>query len=100
MKIINKSFGSYIKEARKQKGWILIEAAQKLGISKSLLSDFENNKVDRIKMDMLKTISINYGLPYDETVIMGGRIPEDVYYKIIRNPELVTLIREINVSEI
>lgn len=91
---MNKKIGTWVKEERKKLGWGLLEGAQKLGISKTQLHKIETGKVARPKMKFLKNVASILGLPLDEVVLSGGRLPEDVYYKIVANPELIKKIRE------
>lgn len=94
---MQKKLGNILNEARTARGWSLVEAGEKLGISKSQVHNLEQGYIARPKMELLEKIASVYGLPYDEVVIMGGRLPKDVYYKIVYNPELIKLIRDLKV---
>lgn len=92
-----KPFGEYIKIARQCENWTTRQAAEKLHLSKTYYNNLELGKVDRPKMEILNNIAAVYNLPLDEVVIRAGRIPQDVYYKLVDNIELLKLVRDLEV---
>jgi transcriptional regulator with XRE-family HTH domain len=93
--IMKNKLGNILREERISRGWSLVDVAKKLDISKSQVHNFEMGVNTRVKMKALKDFASLYNLPLDEVVILGGRIPEDVYYKITDNPHLIKIIREL-----
>ena len=82
---------------RKELDWTLSTASERTGISASYLSDIEHDRPVRMKMDTLQKISNAYGINYDEILVAAERIPPDVYWKIVRNPDLLSIIRSYEV---
>jgi len=98
---MKETFGEYIRQKRRKKDVTLIIAAAELGISTSQLHYIERGKANEIvrpKMDILKKLAAYYGLPEDEVVIKGGRIPTDIYFKIVNNLELLNVIKNYEVK--
>lgn len=87
-------FGEYIKKQRKDRKLSLKEAARFIKISQSHLLYIETGKTEKPKMDTLYKIITFYGLPVDEACAMAGRVPMDVYYKVLNNPALNKIIRD------
>lgn len=86
-------FSLYIKRKRLFNGWTLKDVSGMTGISVSHLHYLENGKIERPKMEVLKALSLIYSVDEDELVIMAGRIPTDLYKKIVNNRELLEVIR-------
>jgi len=96
------SFAETIKKGRKNLGLTLQEASahfQSKGVSMSVpyLSDFENGRATKIKMDFIYEASALYGINPDELCIAAGRIPKDIFYKIVNNPHIFKDIRNLEV---
>lgn len=91
------SFGDFIKKGREHLGVSLEKAAKEIGISPSYLSDFENNRATKIKMDFIYSMANFYGLNVDELCVSAGKIPKDIYYKISENPKMFDIIRSLKV---
>ena len=89
------TFGSIIKRGREHLGISLEKASQQLNISPSYLSDFENERARKIKMDFLYQCAEFYGLNVDELCISANKIPKDIYFKVLEHPHLFEKIREI-----
>ena len=89
------NFGELIKKSRKERRLSLKLAAQYMGICQSHLHYIECGKVTKPKMETLYRIISFYGLPVDGTCEMVKRIPMDVYYKIVNNPDLIPIIRNL-----
>lgn len=83
-----------LKKARSDMGVTLREASQALGIAPSYLHAFENGNRKPPKMEMLYKIGGYYALNIDDLCIAAGRVPTDIFYKIIRCPELLAVIRD------
>lgn len=90
-------FGDIIKRGREHLGISLEKASGQLGISPSYLSDFENGRALSIKIDFIYLCANFYGLNVDELCISAGKIPKDIYYKIVNNPEIFAAIRALKV---
>lgn len=91
------TFGEMIKQGRKNLGVTLETASKHFGISISYLSDFENNRADKIRMDFIYKAAGFYGLDVDRLCISAGKIPQDIFYKITNNPHLLDKIRSLEV---
>ena len=82
-----------IKEARKNSGLTLREVARKTQISLTLLCAIETGKQPRPKMKILSTLSAFYNISHDAVCISATRIPQKEFYKVIRCPALLEIIR-------
>lgn len=82
-----------MKDARKTRGLKLKEVARLAKLKVAAISAIENGRVKRPKMDTLYKLIIFYGLNLDETCVIAERVPQDCFFKIIRNPDLMKLIR-------
>ena len=91
------TFAETIKKHRKNRKLSINSAAKLIGIGASHLHYLESGATKKPKMETLYKIMVFYGLPVDETCREVQRIPMDVYYKIINNPDLVGIIRNLEV---
>ena len=82
-----------IKKARKDRRLSLREVAHLTKISLTLLCAIETGKQPRPKMDILYRLAAFYNLSSDKVCLSATRIPQDVFYKIIRCPELLEVVR-------
>lgn len=89
------TFGDMIKKGRENLGVTLDVASTHFGISISYLSDFENDRATKIKMEFLYKAANFYGLNVDELCISAGKIPQDIFYKLTNNPRLFEAVRSI-----
>jgi transcriptional regulator with XRE-family HTH domain len=85
--------GDKLKNARENKDLTLRQVESMLGISFGHINAFEHGKVDRPKLETLQKFIDFYGLDSDDVMHLAGRIPQDVYWKLIRNPKFVSLVR-------
>lgn len=83
-----------MKKARKSRKLKLCEVAEFTGLKIAFISAVENGKILRPKMDKLYKLVTYYGINLDETCIAAERVPQDCFFKIIRNPELMQIIRD------
>lgn len=90
-------FGELIRKCRKDRRLSIAEAAKFMRVSQSHLHYIECGKTEKPKMETLYKIITFYGLPIDETCKLAKRIPMDVYYKVLNNPHLFTVIRDMEV---
>ncbi len=88
------TFAQTIKESRISAGFTLKFCSEHLGISIGYLNDLEQGRALRPKMNVIYAMSGLYGIPLDDLCIVADRIPQDVYYKIIRQPELLKVVRD------
>lgn len=79
--------------ARKSRGLSIKSAADYMKISQSHLHYIECGKTEKPKMETLYKLISFYGLPVDETCLAAKRVPMDVYYKVLNNPDLFSIIR-------
>lgn len=87
------NLGEIVKNYRVSASLTLQDVANQTGLSVGYLSEIENSKVMRPKMRTLMDIAGFLCIQQDEIIMAAQRIPEDVYWKIVRNPELVKIIR-------
>jgi transcriptional regulator with XRE-family HTH domain len=91
------TYSEMIKQARKDSGLTLEYVAEKLGTSASYLHDIENGRTKTPKMALLTALAGFFYIDRDKLLVAAERVPDDVFYKIIRNPQLITLIRNTEV---
>jgi len=89
-----------ITKERKKLRHPLRKVASAIGVSAAHLQDIERGHVKRPKMSALVGLANYFNLDCDELVLLGGRLPADVYYKIQRNPKLISHIRSLDVSKV
>lgn len=90
-----KSFGDYLRRTRIACEMPLRVAAESIGcISFSALAAIERGDSYKISMGFLRAVSEAYGVNYDALCIRAERVPQDVYYKLVRNPRLWDAVRE------
>jgi len=83
-----------LRKARFEADLTIKEAAIGLGISASHLHGIERGNIPRPKMATLTKLSQFYNLNHDDLCIAATRIPSDAFYKVVRKPELLRVIRE------
>ncbi len=88
------SLGLMLKRARFDKDLTLKEAAAEIKIAVSHLHAIEQGRKPRPKMETLAKLAHFYGLNYDDLCIAATRIPSDAFYKVIRYPQLLDIIRK------
>ena len=106
LKILNKSFGSFIRKKRLDLGFGQRELAKKIGIAASYLNDIEKEKRTAPKSNIIKKLSVllkvNLNDLNDLAGISKGEVPFDISEYIKNNPNLISLLRSIrnnNLSE-
>lgn len=57
------------------------------------LHNLEKDKIRRPKIDLLYKLAVFYGFSSDILIIEARKIPQDVYWRIVDNPELLQVIR-------
>ena len=96
-KKIVKSFGSYLRELRLEKGIGQRELAKKIGIAASYLNDIEKEKRTAPKLNVIKKISaildIDQNYLNDLAGISKKEIPPDLSDYLINNPKIISFIR-------
>ena len=96
-KIINKSFGSFIREIRIENKIGQRELALKIGVAPSYLNDIEKNKRAAPKLHIIKKISsmlnIDLNLLNDLAGISKNDLAPDITDYIKKNPKIISLIR-------
>lgn len=86
-----------IKQKRKELKLTIARAAELLNIAGSHLHGIESGKISRPKLEVLLKMSILYDIPTDDIIILARKIPSDVYFKITDNPQLLNIIRNMEV---
>ena len=104
--ILNKKFGTYIRELRIKNEIGQRELANKLGIAPSYLNDIEKNKRAAPKNNIIKKISLilkaNLDLLNDLAGSSKKTLPPDIIDYVENNPKIISLIRSVknnNLSE-
>lgn len=82
-----------LKTLRKASKLSLRAASKQCGCSFQYLQKLESGESIRPAMDLLYTLASVYDFAADTLILEAEKIPSDVYWKIIRNPELLAQIR-------
>jgi transcriptional regulator with XRE-family HTH domain len=78
MRMLARSFGAVLKQARDVRELSAVETARAAGISAAYLSKLENNAVKRPSPHVLLQLSEALALPYAELMRLSGyRVPGD-----------------------
>lgn len=91
----NLKFNDLLREARLNKGYSLAEISERVDIPKTTIHNIESGLIQRPKIKHLERLSHILGLDAEAIIIMSGKIPPDVYKKLIENPDLIFKIKEI-----
>jgi transcriptional regulator with XRE-family HTH domain len=78
---------------RKKSGLSIRAASKAIGLSPSYLFLIEKGSVKKLKMKFLSAAADLYNVDFDVLCKASERIPTDVFYKILRCPELINIIR-------
>ena len=102
--ILNKNFGSYIRELRIENKIGQRELAVKLAIAASYLNDIEKNKRSAPKIDIIKKLSIilkaDLYLLNDLAAKSKKTLPPDIIDYIEKNPKIISLIRSVKNNDL
>jgi transcriptional regulator with XRE-family HTH domain len=79
---------------RKSNGLTLKEMARRCGCSFQYIHRLETDKAFRPKMWLLTKMADCLSFDSDTLINEAGKIPEDVYRKVVNNPELNKVIRD------
>jgi transcriptional regulator with XRE-family HTH domain len=90
-----KRFGKYLRKLRGKMP--LRAAAEFLRTPFGMIACIERGEPVKISMDFLDIVAKFYGVDIDEVCGHAQRIPQDVYWKIVNNPQLVEVIRNLEV---
>ena len=96
-KLLNETFGSYIRSLRIKNEIGQRELAKKIGLAASYLNDIEKNKRAAPKNDIIKKLSlilkVDLDLLNDLAGISKKTLPPDILDYIEKNPEIISLLR-------
>ena len=96
-KLLNQTFGSYIRNLRIENQIGQRELAKKIGLAASYLNDIEKNKRSAPKNDIIKKLSlilkVDLNLLYDLAGSSKKMLPPDIVDYIEKNPRIISLIR-------
>lgn len=84
---------SRLKTLRKQRKITLKQASERCGCSFQYLQKLESGLAIRPAIDLLYKLAAFYQFSSDILILEAGKVPQDVYYEIVRCPELLELIR-------
>lgn len=74
---MSQSFGQFIRQARKDKGYSQRDLAKLVGLDFTYLSKLENNRADYApKEDVIRRLAHELEIDPDELIFLAGRIPE------------------------
>jgi transcriptional regulator with XRE-family HTH domain len=85
--------GDRLFSLRKERGITLKDACAKGNCSYQNLQKLEKGKITRPKLTLLYNLAAFYQFPSDTLILEAGKIPEDVYFKLLRCPSLLKVIR-------
>lgn len=82
-----------MKNARKTRNLRLHHVSSGTGVSVSTINNIETGKLLHAKIKTLEALVAFYGVNKDDAFIAAERISPDVFWKIIRCPQLLQVIR-------
>ena len=88
------ALGRLLRNNRKRLNLSVRYVAAQSSVKFGYLASVERGEVERPKIKMLEALASMYGLNPDDIIIMAGKIPSDVYWKVVRCPELIEVIRK------
>jgi transcriptional regulator with XRE-family HTH domain len=97
--LTNKNLITLGKLLRNYRKLTVREASVISGVSFSTISKLERGIYSRPPIDMLERLAKLYNLDsneLDNLIILAGKIPPKVYFKIVENPFLLDVIRKID----
>lgn len=86
-----------LRDARKSKGLTLKDVSRRCNVSIAYIGQLETDKAFRPKIELLYKLAVYYDISSDLLINEAGKIPQDVYWKIVNNPQLVDVIRKLEV---
>ena len=91
---MTKQFGGRLRELRKRAGMTQRELADKVNVSFTYISKIEKGVATHpSKSVVLKLAEVLNVDKKDEFLILAGRVPSDISEKLLKNPEMLHLIR-------
>tara|TARA_B100001057_G_scaffold23113_1_gene21427 strand:+ start:322 stop:1440 length:1119 start_codon:yes stop_codon:yes gene_type:complete len=98
-KILNETFGSFVRNQRLKKEIGQRELAKKIGLAASYLNDIEKDKRSAPKNEVIRKLSfilkVDLDLLYDLAGNSKKTLPPDILDYIKKNPEIISLIRSV-----
>lgn len=92
-----KEFGAFLLNKRKELGYSVRDVAKICGVPFGVYAAIERGEKAKIRMTMLDGLSTLYQVNNDDMCAMCERIPRPIFYKIVSNPKLIDIIRNIEV---
>jgi choline kinase/DNA-binding XRE family transcriptional regulator len=96
-KILNETFGSFVRNQRLKKEIGQRELAKKIGLAASYLNDIEKDKRSAPKNEVIKKLSLILKVDLDLLYDLAGNskktLPPDILDYIEKNSEIISLIR-------
>jgi len=89
--------GKKLRESRESIGLSVRHVSKLLNASFGNVAKLERGEYSRPPIKMLQGMCEIYGLEADEIIVQAEKIPPDVYWRIIRNPSLLNVIRSYEV---
>ncbi len=76
---MDETFGTLIRQARKDKGYSQRDLAKLLGVDFTYLSKLENDRGDYApKEDVIRALAQHLDLNEEELIVLAGRIPRSM----------------------
>ena len=88
-----KAFGDILRKNRIEKGYNLQQVAKFIDYPFGLLAYLERGQETKIRMEIIERLCDLYSLDKDSICISLGKIPTELFYKIIKHPEILAIIR-------
>lgn len=82
-----RTLGDYLKQLREQKGWTMTEAAEKTGIHRSYLWLLEDGQRQSPRPEILKKLSLGYGINVNELLATAGYMPTSSEEKVVKKKQ-------------
>lgn len=92
---MDETFGTLIRQARKDKGYSQRDLAKLLGVDFTYLSKLENDRADYApKEDVIRALAQHLDLNEEELIVLAGRIPQEYEAFLKQNyKEMPALLR-------
>lgn len=88
-----KDFGELLKKNRKKLGYPVRKVAEIVKMPFSVYAQMERGERVKIHVDKIEAIANLYNINVDDLCLQCERIPTGIFYKLIRCPSLLQVIR-------
>src|SRR5438445_13012735 len=92
----DKTFGSWIRKLRRERGMSQRRLAQKVGIDFTYLSKLENDAGQSPGDDLIRRLAVELGEDADELLALAGKVPVDeLRARAKEDPEFARALRRL-----